>query len=49
MDDICTYQIELQGQLDENDLTAHQPAELDRCSGQVLLRRFSRSAPTSPA
>lgn len=28
MDDICTYQIELQGQLDENDLTQTSPFEM---------------------
>jgi hypothetical protein len=28
MDDICTYQIELQGELDENDLTLTSPLNM---------------------
>ena len=40
MDDICTYRIELQGQLDENDLTPASPLSFRPFSGQVLLRRF---------
>ncbi len=31
MDDICNYQIELQGQLDEHDLTLAGPLSLTVC------------------
>lgn len=41
MDDICTYQIEVRGQMDENDLNAMSPIQMTVVWADAASMRFT--------
>jgi hypothetical protein len=47
MQEICTYQIEVQGQMDENDLNAMSPLEMTVIRGDTAATLFTICADQS--